>query len=145
VRFVNISSLTGTGFSLNAKKTMAKESLETLFTSDKDIIINFHGYPEVMKQLVFGHSIANRIHIVGYVENGSTTTPFDMQVRNKTSRYHVALQALQHGAKHNTKVAQNLEKYIQHFQKTLDFHAKFIIEHGDDMDEIKNWHSRYSI
>ena len=65
-----------------------------LFTDHVDVVFAFHGYPGAVHQLVHGRPDADRFHVRGFIEEGTTTTPFDMVVRNKASRYHLVMDAI---------------------------------------------------
>jgi len=139
VRVVNITDL----LVLEEKSThphgLDTEMFEALFTPDRPVIINFHGYPSVVKQLLFRRKNVGRFHINGYQEEGTTTTPFDMQVRNRTSRYHLIIQAIRLSASHNPSVAVSASDRVHHYEYELKEHRRFIQEHGDDPSEIANW------
>jgi xylulose-5-phosphate/fructose-6-phosphate phosphoketolase len=135
VRIVNVQHFTPLGIPglTNLRETNTK------LTEDKPVIVNFHGYPEVIKQLFFGSPVANRMTILGYLEKGGTTTPFDMQVLNKTSRYHVVLfasQKLEQSGRISgelyTEIEKNMEKIIQK-------HQDHILQTGTDIPEVVNW------
>lgn len=115
------------------------QMFESLFTEDKPVIINFHGYPSVIKQLLHERKHQGRFTINGYLEEGTTTTPFDMCVRNKTSRYHLIMQAIRASSKHNPKVAAHANELISHYEYELVKHRAYIQEHGTDPEEISNW------
>jgi phosphoketolase len=70
-------------------------ALDDLFTPDRLVVFNFHGYPGAIEHFLFGRPSPARFRINGYQEEGTTTTPFDMHVRNGTSRYHLVMQAAQ--------------------------------------------------
>lgn len=140
VRFVNVSELTSLGIGDERHPLrLQTRDFEKYFTKDRPIIFNFHGYPDVIKKLVWNHPAAQRFSIHGYQEEGTTTTPFDMQVRNKTSRYHLAIEALQFGALRNPAVKKVAAQWIHVFQKTLADHQKYILEYGKDPIEISEW------
>lgn len=103
-----------------------------LFTKDKPIIFAFHGYPVLIHQLVYTRENKN-IHVHGYFEEGTITTPFDMRVQNKLDRYHLVLDALKYV---NVENKQELVKYCN---KKLKEHSSYIREYGIDMEEIRNW------
>jgi xylulose-5-phosphate/fructose-6-phosphate phosphoketolase len=114
---------------------------EGLFTKQCPVIINFHGYPSAIRQLLFGRPNVERFHINGYREEGTTTTPFDMQVRNGTDRYHLVMQAIRlaaHSA-HNQRVAAQMHKFLCHYRNVLEEHRQFIERHGKDPDDITQW------
>jgi xylulose-5-phosphate/fructose-6-phosphate phosphoketolase len=111
---------------------------EGLFTKQCPVIINFHGYPSAIRQLLFGRPNVGRFHINGYREEGTTTTPFDMQVRNGTDRYHLVMQAIRlaaHAA-HNQRIAAHMHKLLCHYQDVLEQHRAFIERHGKDPDDM---------
>jgi len=112
---------------------------EALFTADRPVIINFHGYPSAVKQLLFGRPNVQRFYINGYREEGTTTTPFDMNVRNGTSRYQVASQAIRLGAAHNPRVAVKASARVHQYEYILVAHRHFIDENGVDPAEITQW------
>ncbi|HBB32824.1 MAG TPA: phosphoketolase [Cyanobacteria bacterium UBA8803] len=116
-----------------------REMFEALFTPDRPVIINFHGYPSLIKQLLFGRPNPDRFWINGYREEGNTTTPFDMQVLNGTSRYHLIMQAIRLAAAHNPYVAARANERVHHYEYILADHGRFIRENGQDPAEIANW------
>jgi xylulose-5-phosphate/fructose-6-phosphate phosphoketolase len=144
VRFVNITSLSALGMGNSECRVLAHDFAD-YFTKDKPIIVNFHGYPQTMKQVLFDYGCdSDRVSIHGYEEVGSTTTAFDMMVRNHVDRYHLAMEAFAFAAKTGVidkKVADRLTKSLQ---DKLDAHHEYIMENGDDPIEITNWvwHSR---
>jgi xylulose-5-phosphate/fructose-6-phosphate phosphoketolase len=140
LRFVNVCELTALGIGDERHPlSISNKQFEEYFTENRDIIFNFHGYPGVIKKLIFGHKHAERFSIHGYQEEGTTTTPFNMMVLNKTSRYHLAMEAVEKAAKHNPAIGKIAKKLIAHFEKKLREHARFILKYGKDMPEIENW------
>lgn len=140
IRVVNVSELTSLGIGDERHPfRLGNNEFEKYFTADKPIIFNFHGYPDVIKKLVFGHPAATRFSIHGYIEEGTTTTPFDMHVRNKTSRYHLAIDALQKASEFDEDVAKKAPKLIKRFEKKLNAHQKYILKYGKDMEEVDGW------
>lgn len=139
IRFVNIVELTASGIGSN-NKNIPFSSFDDYFTHDKPVIVNFHGYPETIKQKLFDQKSAhNRFFVHGYTEHGSTTTPFDMQVRNKTSRLHLTMEAvalLEKNGVISNNVASGL---IAKYKKLLEEHLVYIKEHGEDPEYIANW------
>lgn len=141
VRFVNVSELTALGIGDERMKCLIchGRKFEKFFGKERTIIFNFHGYPDVIKQLTWGHKEASRFLIHGYLEEGTTTTPFDMQVRNKTSRYHLCIDAIREGAKFNKVIAKKAAKLIRYFENKLDEHSKYIVKYGKDLPEVEGW------
>ena len=104
-----------------------------MFTADRPGIVNFHGYPSAVKQLLFGRGdVGARFHVNGYREEGTTTTPFDMLVRNGASRYHLAGQALRLAAPRNPRVAPRATDRAQEYEYRLRDFDRYIREHGED-------------
>jgi xylulose-5-phosphate/fructose-6-phosphate phosphoketolase len=124
IRYVNINEITKLGFGSSHRVALTNEELETYFTKDRDIIFNFHGYPEVIKQMTWNREIAKRIKVLGYIEEGSTTTPFDMQVRNGTSRFHIAIHAIEAAAKSNSAVEVIREPAVEFLNQKLREHKE---------------------
>lgn len=144
MRFVNITSLSALGIG-NSQCRVLAHSFEEYFTKDKPIIINFHGYPQTMKQVLFDYGCTSeRVHVHGYEEVGSTTTAFDMMVRNKVDRYHLALEAFSVAKAAGLIDEDKHSRLVSSIQEKLATHREYIIENGDDPLEITNWvwHSR---
>lgn len=108
---------------------------EKLFTADGEVIVAWHGYARAFHQLLHGRVNPGRFHVRGYSEQGTTTTPFDMVVLNKMSRYHLALEALRRVSGH-FEGAQELADYCQ---QMLAKHETYIHEHLADLPEIRDW------
>jgi xylulose-5-phosphate/fructose-6-phosphate phosphoketolase len=139
VRCVNISSLTSCGLGRGGL-CVPQEGFERSFTSDKPVILNFHGYPETMKSILFNYTHhPGRFDIRGYIENGSTTTPFDMHVRNRTSRYHLVMAAFEKLAVTGRISEEEAKRVIDTYQKKLDDNTEYIKVHGIDIPEIDAW------
>ncbi len=105
-----------------------------LFTTDKPIIFAFHGYPWLIHRLVYRRA-NQRLHVRGYKEEGTITTAFDMTVKNELDRYHLVMDAIER-AHLSDEPAQQL---YEDMQKKLIQHNNYIVEHGEDMDEVRNW------
>src|SRR5690606_4421446 len=112
------------------------KEVENMFTNDRDIVFNFHGYPDAIKQLTWNTPIAPRLKIMGYLEEGTTTTPFDMEVVNKASRYHICIEAIKSASKFNDFVKEKEQDLVNHFEQKLEQHKKYIIENGKDMELV---------
>jgi xylulose-5-phosphate/fructose-6-phosphate phosphoketolase len=114
---------------------MTVDYFEELFTLDKDVIFAFHGYPGAIHQILHGRPNPGRFHVRGFVEEGTTTTPFDMLVLNQTSRYHLCIEALRRVPRLQDK-ARDL---IDRCNEALEAHRKFVVERFEDMPAIRNW------
>ncbi len=142
-RFVCVSELSALGVGDQCHSLglcdIKRRDFEDFFTEDKPIIFNFHGYPAAIQQLIFGHEAANRISIHGYREEGTTTTPFDMQINNQTSRYDIAIDALNRVAKNKAEIKSKIPKIISLFEQKIKDHQAYIVNYSKDMDEVTNF------
>jgi xylulose-5-phosphate/fructose-6-phosphate phosphoketolase len=106
-----------------------------LFTDHVDVVFAFHGYPGAIHQLVHGRPDADRFRVRGFIEEGTTTTPFDMVVRNRASRYHLVMDAL-NNARRTPPGASDLKAWCE--QRLAD-HEAYVVEHLEDMPEVRDW------
>ena len=117
-----------------------RHDMDYYFTQDKHVVINFHGYPQTIKQILFDYNAdATRFTIHGYEEHGSTTTPFDMFVRNFTDRYHLAMEAFVVAEREGLITVSHCEELVAKYEEKLRAHRAFVIEYGNDPEEITNW------
>ncbi|MCA9354814.1 MAG: phosphoketolase family protein, partial [Candidatus Kaiserbacteria bacterium] len=139
MRFVNITSLSALGIG-NTQCRVLRHEFTDYFTEDKPVIVNFHGYPQTIKQILFDYARhPERFTVHGYVETGSTTTPFDMMVRNKVDRFHLAMEAFAKAAEQGVIGDEEAQRLISGFQEKLAEHRAYVLEHGEDIAEITNW------
>jgi xylulose-5-phosphate/fructose-6-phosphate phosphoketolase len=108
---------------------------ETLFTRDSDVVFAFHGYPRAVHQLLHGRTNPGRFHVRGFVEQGTTTTPFDMVVLNRMSRYHLVLEALRRAR----RVPEKGTELGEFCEAQLVRHHAYVREHLEDMPEVRDW------
>ncbi|WP_350275855.1 phosphoketolase family protein [Kribbella sp. HUAS MG21] len=106
-----------------------------LFTDHVDVVFAFHGYPGAIHQLVHGRPDADRFRVRGFIEEGTTTTPFDMVVRNRVSRYHLVMDAL-NNARRTPPGASDLKAWCQ---ARLAEHAQYVVENLQDLPDIRDW------
>lgn len=111
------------------------ETFNGLFTVDKPVIFSFHGHPRVIHELKYRRPNPDRFHVGGYIEEGTTTTPFDMVVCNEISRYHLMMKAL----KFIPRLKAEAGDFFEHCDRVLKRHKAYIREHGEDMPEIVEW------
>lgn len=104
------------------------EAFDNLFTPDRPIHFNYHGYANELMGLLFGRPKLARASISGYNEEGSTTTPFDMMLLNDVSRYHVAKAAVTGGARWNEEVSLRQQELCSEFDSNIVATRKYIIE-----------------
>jgi xylulose-5-phosphate/fructose-6-phosphate phosphoketolase len=135
VRVVNVVDLLVLDSVAGHPHRMDDEEFARLFTANCPVIFNFHGYPSAIHQLIYKRSHPQRFHVRGYVEEGTTTTPFDMLVRNQTSRYHIVMEALRRVSGFSSRAAPIIERY----ERKLREHRRYIEQEGVDPPEIRDW------
>ncbi|KAG8806859.1 hypothetical protein FRC17_004766 [Serendipita sp. 399] len=135
VRVVNVTDLMVLGESGSHPHSLSDDAFAELFTEDKPVLFNYHGYATELRGLLFGRPRMERVTVQGYQEEGTTTTPLAMLVLNKVSRYDVAKYAIQTTRRANPKVDSVANIVMQEIDnRTKDF-WKFINENGKDPDD----------
>ena len=114
---------------------MTDKEFDTLFTTDKPIVFAFHGYPWLIHRLTYRRRNHRNLHVRGYKEEGTTTTPFDMVVRNDLDRFHLVDDVIDRVTGLGGEAAYVKQEI---FDKLVD-HKHYIATHGDDMPEIRDW------
>jgi xylulose-5-phosphate/fructose-6-phosphate phosphoketolase len=135
VRVVNVVDLMTLMYPDKHPHGMDDMSFNALFTEKAPVIFAFHNNRWLIHTLVHGRANEGRFHVHGYIDQGTTTTPFDMVVLNEMSRFHLALDAL----KHIPRLRMQAAGAVQLFGKKLNEHSDYIREHLEDMPEIRNW------
>jgi len=110
-------------------------SFDLLFTKNKPVIFAYHGYPWLIHRLTYKRTNHNNIHVRGYKEEGTISTPFDMTVLNDMDRFHLVQDVIERLPQLQSKCAY----LVQEMQDKLIEHRNYINEEGEDMPEIKNW------
>ncbi|MHA6804798.1 phosphoketolase family protein [Salinifilum ghardaiensis] len=114
---------------------LTDRDFDALFTTDRPIVFAYHGYPWLIHRLTHGRT--NRdLHVRGYREEGTTTTPFDMAVRNRIDRFDLVLDVLHHAGRHDRACA-DLRQAMHDERAEHDRHTR---EHGTDLPEVRAWH-----
>ncbi|MCK9193475.1 MAG: phosphoketolase family protein [Nevskia sp.] len=135
VRVVNVVDLMRLQPASEHPHGMSDRDFDALFTPDKPIVFAFHGYPWLIHRLTYRRTNHAKLHVRGYKEEGTTTTPFDMTVMNELDRYHLVIDVIERVPKLAAQTAHikqaMLEKLIEH--------RTYIREHGIDQPEILNW------
>jgi xylulose-5-phosphate/fructose-6-phosphate phosphoketolase len=141
IRYVNISEVTGMcmgdSSSTTRRAAVDRKTVESYFTADKPVVINYHGYVHDMEHVLWPYVDSKRFSIHGYQERGSTTTPFDLKLVNETDFYHLSMDMITHASKTNKKVAKKRDALIKMLQQKIADHQKYITEFGDDPEEVK--------
>jgi xylulose-5-phosphate/fructose-6-phosphate phosphoketolase len=106
-----------------------------LFTRDKPVIFAFHGYPGIVHKLTYDRENHDNFHVRGYLEEGTTTTPFDMVVLNHLDRYQLALDAI----RRVPRLADQVEAATDRYSTSMQRHKLWVSEHGEDMPEVRDW------
>ena len=132
VRVVNTTDLISLGVPWKYPHGLDEERFDRIFPAGVPVIYNFHGYTAAIKQLLWERPDNRRFDVNGYREEGSTTTPFDMQVRNRTSRYHLVIQAAEAIARAHPAEASGAEDLVRRYERKIAEHRDFVAEHGVD-------------
>jgi xylulose-5-phosphate/fructose-6-phosphate phosphoketolase len=135
VRFVNVVDLMALLPENDHPHGFADSRFDDLFTGDRHVVFAFHGYPRAVHQLIHGRSNPGRFHVRGFNEQGTTTTPFDMVVLNRMSRFHLAKEALRRAHRRVT----GWEELAQLCDRRLADHERYIRENLADLPDIANW------
>src|SRR5438067_9892360 len=135
VRVVNVVDLFAIADPHEHPHGVPADQFVQLFTRDVAVVFAFHGYPNVLHALLHGRENARRFHVRGYNEEGTTTTPLDMVVLNRISRFHLALEALRRAR----RPPENADQLIEQCELTLRRHTAYVKQHFEDMPEIRDW------
>ncbi len=135
IRVINIVDLMTLQPQSEHPHGISDRDFDVLFTRDRPIIFAFHGYPWLIHRLAYRRTNHHQLHVRGYKENGTTTTPFDMAVLNDIDRFHLAGDVIDRVPGLGSRAA-----YAKQFlrDKLLD-HRAYIEKHGEDMPEIRDW------
>ncbi len=135
IRVINVVDLLKLEPDTEHPHGLCDRDFDVLFTTNKPVVFAFHGYPWLVHRLAYRRTNHDNFHVRGYKEEGTTTTPFDMTVRNDMDRFHLAGDVIDRLPTLGAKAA-----YIkQWLRDKLIEHKEFIATHGDDMPEIRNW------
>jgi len=135
VRVVNVVDLMTMLPARDHPHGLTDAGFDALFTRDRPIIFAFHGYPWVIHRLAYRRAGHGNLHVRGYNEEGTTTTPFDMVVRNHLDRFHLVQDVIERVQSIGAGGAP-LKQWVG---DKLAYHQRYIREHGDDMPEVRNW------
>ncbi|HSF48671.1 MAG TPA: phosphoketolase, partial [Burkholderiales bacterium] len=114
---------------------LSNRDFDALFTTDKPTIFAYHGYPALIHRLTYRRTNHENLHVRGYQEEGTTTTPFDMVVLNGLDRFHLVGDVFDRVPKLSARVAYAK----QALRDKLIEHREYITRYGEDLPEIRNW------
>ncbi|MDY0883617.1 phosphoketolase family protein [Dongia soli] len=135
IRVVNVVDLMTLVPKAQHSHGLTDEDFDALFSTDKPVIFAYHGYPSLIHRLVYKRRNHENMHVHGFMEEGSTTTPFDMVVRNRLDRFHLAADVIDRVPKLGDRVA-----YAKlAMNNKLSEHKRYIALHGIDMPEVRDW------
>jgi xylulose-5-phosphate/fructose-6-phosphate phosphoketolase len=135
IRFVNVVDLMRLQDDLEHPHGLSDPDFDALFTTDKPIIFAYHGYPWLIHRLTYRRRNHGNLHVRGYKEEGTTTTPFDMTVLNDLDRYHLAIDVIDRVSRLHGRSAHARE-WLRN--KLID-HRRYTRTHGEDMPEVRHW------
>lgn len=135
IRVVNVVDLMALQTQDQHPHGKSDPEFDALFTVDKPVIFAFHGYPTLVHRLTYQRNNHRNFHVRGFIEEGTTTTPFDMTVLNELDRYHLAQEAILRVP----GLADAHPELLDDLQERIAEHHRYVREHGEDVPEVQNW------
>ncbi|MGO6739221.1 phosphoketolase [Rhizobium ruizarguesonis] len=135
IRTVNVVDLLALQSRDQHPHGLTDEAFDAIFTADKPVIFAYHGYPYLIHRLTYKRTNHRNIHVRGFIEEGTTTTPFDMTVLNELDRFHLAIEAIERVPGLKEKAGEALAA----FRGKLAEHHDYVREYGEDMPEVRDW------
>jgi xylulose-5-phosphate/fructose-6-phosphate phosphoketolase len=135
IRMINVVDLMRLQPTTEHPHGLNDKEFDMLFTRDKPVIFAYHGYPWLIHRLTYRRANHDNMHVRGYKEEGTITTPFDMTVLNEMDRFHLAMDAIERLPQLGGKAAY----VMQACRDKLIEHGQYIRKYGEDMPEIRNW------
>lgn len=135
VRFINVVDLFKLQPASEHPHGLTDRDFDTLFTPDKPVIFNFHGYPWLIHKLTYRRTNQERIHVRGYKEEGNINTPLELAIRNQVDRFNLVIDVIDRVPKLQSRAAYVKERMKNAIIENLNYAR----EHGIDRDEITNW------
>ena len=136
IRFVNVVDLMTLQPSSEHPHGLSDRDFDSIFTANKPVVFAFHGYPWLIHRLTYRRANHANLHVRGYKEEGTTTTPFDMTVLNDLDRFHLAMDVIDRVP----GLAPVAAHQKQALRERLIEHKLYISRYGDDMPEVRDWH-----
>jgi xylulose-5-phosphate/fructose-6-phosphate phosphoketolase len=138
IRVVNVVDLMALQPQEQHPHGLSDKEFDRIFPPDKPVIFAYHGYPYMIHRLTYSRSNHDNVHVHGFREKGTTTTPFDMVVINELDRYHLAIAAIERVP---TLVTKGTSARHGFYARLIEHH-RYVRERGEDMPEIQNWRWR---
>jgi xylulose-5-phosphate/fructose-6-phosphate phosphoketolase len=135
IRVVNVVDLMALQPQTEHPHGLPDEDYDQIFPPSTPVVFNFHGYPTLIHRLTYRRHNHNNLHVRGYKEEGTTTTPFDMCVLNNIDRFQLSLDAV----RRVPRLAAQVDAAEQWYSEAIQRHKLYVAENGDDLPEIKNW------
>jgi xylulose-5-phosphate/fructose-6-phosphate phosphoketolase len=135
IRVVNIVDLMTLQPEEEHPHGLKTREFDNLFTTDKPVLLAFHGYPWLIHRLTYRRHNHDNLHVRGFKEEGTTTTPFDMVVRNDLDRFHLVIDVIDRVPKLGYRAAS----LRQLMRDKLTEHAHYVVQRGEDMPEVRDW------
>jgi xylulose-5-phosphate/fructose-6-phosphate phosphoketolase len=135
VRVVNVVDLMALQPQSEHPHGLPDEDYDQIFPPSTPVVFNFHGYPTLIHRLTYRRHNHNNLHVRGYKEEGTTTTPFDMCVLNNIDRFQLSLDAV----RRVPRLASQVDAAEQWYSEAIQRHKLYVAENGDDLPEIRNW------
>ncbi len=135
IRVVNVVDLMTLQSQTEHPHGLNDRDFDALFTTDRPVVFAFHGYPSLVHRLTYRRHNHSHIHVRGFKEEGTTTTPFDMVVLNNLDRYQLALDVV----RRVPRLAGKIERATARYWTRIERHKLYIAEHGDDLPEVRDW------
>ena len=135
IRVVNVVDLMTLQPSTEHPHGLSDREFDSIFTADKPVVFAFHGYPWLIHRFTYRRTNHDNFHVRGYKEEGTTTTPFDMTVLNDIDRFHLAGDVIDRVPRLRN-IAAHIKQDLRH--KLIE-HKRYIVKHGDDLPEVRDW------
>lgn len=135
IQVVNVVDLMALQTAEQHPHGLSDEAFDAIFTADKPVIFAFHGYPSLIHRLTYPRNNHGNFHVRGFMEEGTTTTPFDMTVMNELDRFHLAQEAIVR----TPSLQGRADAVLDELAEKIAEHHRYVREHGEDLPEVRGW------